>query len=62
MEIANLRTARAARYRCAAGRLRQQADALGGSRERAELLAIADQYDRLADHVARGRTPAAEAA
>lgn len=39
---------RANRYRCTAAQLRQQAVALDKTQERAELLAIADQYDRLA--------------
>jgi hypothetical protein len=47
--------ARASRYRRTAAGLRQQADALDSTRERAELLAIADQYDRLADRVGRSK-------
>jgi hypothetical protein len=53
MEIIEARAARASRYRCTATRLRQQADALDRTQERAELLAIALQYDRLADRLAR---------
>jgi len=47
MEIAKTHQDRASRYRHTAARLRQQADALDGTRERRELLEIADQYDRL---------------
>jgi hypothetical protein len=48
MEITEAPEDRARRYRCTATHLRQQADALDKTQERAELLAIADQYERLA--------------
>jgi hypothetical protein len=48
MEITEAPEDRANRYRCTAAHLRQQADALDKTQERQELLAIADQYDRLA--------------
>jgi len=39
---------RAIRYRGTAAHLREQANALAKSQERADLLAIADQYEKLA--------------
>jgi hypothetical protein len=53
MEITEEPEARASRYRYTAADLRQQADALDETRERADLLAIADQYDRIAERLAR---------
>jgi len=55
MEIAETHQDRASRYRYTAARLRQQAEALDGTRARRELLEIADQYDRLADRLTRAR-------
>ncbi len=52
---------RAGRYRCTAAQLRQQADALDKTQERAELLAIADQYDRLAGRLSDAGDAAAAA-
>jgi ABC-type Fe3+-hydroxamate transport system substrate-binding protein len=51
MEITEAPEDRASRYRCTAAHLRQQANALDKTQERAELLAIADQYERLADRI-----------
>jgi hypothetical protein len=61
MEIAETHQNRASRYRHTAARLRQQADALDGTRERRELLEIADQYDRLANRLTRARAEAERA-
>jgi hypothetical protein len=55
MEIAETYQDRASRYRYTAARLRQQAEALDGTQERKKLLDIADQYDRLANRLARSR-------
>jgi hypothetical protein len=53
--------ARVRRYRRRAAHLRQWADGFDGTREHAELLAIAEQYDRLADRFARAQIKMAEA-
>ncbi len=53
MEITEEPEARASRYRYTAADLRQQADGLDETRERADLLAIAEQYDRIAERLAR---------
>jgi hypothetical protein len=53
MEIAERLEIRARRYRRTAVHLRREAEAPDRWQERAELLAIADQYDRLADRLAR---------
>jgi hypothetical protein len=53
MEIAEHPEFRARRYRRTAAHLRSEAEAPHRWHERAELLAIADQYDRLADRFAR---------
>jgi hypothetical protein len=55
MEITEPPEDRASRYRFTAVHLRQQAEALDKTQERAELLAIADQYDRLAERLAGSR-------
>jgi hypothetical protein len=51
MEYAETPEARADRYRREAAHLRALAVTFDGPRERAELLVIADSYDRLADHL-----------
>jgi hypothetical protein len=56
MEIAEMPETRASRYRHTAAQLRRQAAAFDKTQERAELLTIADQYDRLADRLASPRT------
>ncbi len=53
MEIAEAPEIRARRYRRNAAHLRREAEAPDRWQERTELLAIADQYERLADRLAR---------
>lgn len=53
MEITERPDIRARRYRRTAAHLRQEAEAPDRRQERVELLTIADQYDRLAERLAR---------
>lgn len=53
MQLSEEPEARARRYRSRAANLRQQADAAALAGERADLLDIADQYDRIADRLLR---------
>jgi len=53
MEIAERPDVRAKRYRRTAAYLRREAEAPDRWQERTELLAIADQYDLLADRLGR---------
>ena len=61
METTEAPEDRASRYRYTAAHLRQQANALDKTQERVELLAIAAQYDRLAERLGGVRADEVEA-
>lgn len=61
MELAEAPEDRATRYRRTAAQLRRQADGHDDTRERSELLIVADQYERIAERLSRDCTKKAEA-